>query len=186
MKLTLFNQPNEAERYCLYCGTKFKATNAWHKYCHSNCKDKQFRRRRGLVTEVGRYCKQCGIKFIPPTPSAQHCTNECSVKSARQSRSKFFKNNPGVTKKYHANAVEKHGKDGNLKRLMKRYPDLSKSCESCGESRVLDIAHKPEFKRNGEWRKVSNTTPEKIWILCPTCHALIDRKGYNPHELGLK
>jgi heterodisulfide reductase subunit B len=51
---------------------------------------------------------------------------------------------------------------------------------------VLDIAHKPKYKRKGAWRNVKNTTPEKIWILCPTCHALIDRKGYDPQQLGLK
>lgn len=130
MVLTLFNQPNESERFCLFCGKKFKATRAWHKYCHSNCRDKQLRRRRGLVTEVGRYCKQCGVKFIPANSSTQHCSEICSVKSARQSRSRFFKNSPSASKVYRQNSATKHGKDGNLKRLMNRYPDLPKACES--------------------------------------------------------
>jgi hypothetical protein len=27
---------------------------------------------------------------------------------------------------------------------------------------------------------------DKIWILCPTCHALLDRKHYTPEQLNLK
>jgi len=26
---------------------------------------------------------------------------------------------------------------------------------------------------------------QKVWILCPTCHALLDRKGHTPKQLGL-
>lgn len=183
--LTLFDQPTEADRHCVFCGKKFKATRAWHTYCHRNCSEKRRRKQLGLVRDIGRYCKQCGVHFIPATSHAQHCSGECQTKSARQSRSRFFKKNPGIHKKYSETRTSKHGKDGNLFRMQRRYPDLPTACQSCGEARVLDIAHKPEFARNGQWRLVSNTTPEKIWILCPTCHALIDRKGYDPKELGL-
>jgi hypothetical protein len=27
--------------------------------------------------------------------------------------------------------------------------------------------------------------PEKVWVLCPTCHRLLDRMNYSPSELGL-
>jgi 5-methylcytosine-specific restriction endonuclease McrA len=63
--------------------------------------------------------------------------------------------------------------------------DAPKQCQSCGEDRVLDIAHKPDHKRNGSWRSKKNTSMEKVWILCPTCHALIDRNNYDPFSLGL-
>ena len=177
---------NEVKRYCIFCGIDFIATRAWHKFCSHKCQEAKRRKDAGLIKDIGRYCKQCGIHFIPTTSQQQHCSSECSAKSARQSRSKFFKNNPGISKIYYERSRTKNGKDGNLKRLYKRYPDLPKQCESCGDNRVLDIAHKPNHKRNGEWRSVKNTTPEKIWILCPTCHALIDRMNYDPKELGLK
>jgi predicted nucleic acid-binding Zn ribbon protein len=172
--------------HCLICGNPFKATRAWHKYCHRNCKEKDFRKRNGLEASKEKHCKQCGIKFTVIKPGEQHCSSECGTKSARQSRSKFFKKNPGIEKKYYQKTINKIGHRGNLDRFYVRHPDAPKACESCGENRVLDIAHKPEYKRNGQWRSVANTTIEKVWILCPTCHALIDRKGYDPKQLGLK
>jgi len=75
---------------------------------------------------------------------------------------------------------------GNLKRFRNRYPDIEIKCQVCGESRVVDIAHRPGYERNGAWRSIENTTPDKVWILCPTCHALLDRMNYTPEELGLR
>lgn len=180
------NMINQAIRYCLFCGNQFEATRARHKYCHRNCNEKERRKEKGLVKYIGRFCKQCGVHFIPEKSGGQHCSVECSKKSARQSRSKFFKKNPGIEKKYYQKTINKTGHRGNLDRYYLRHHNAPKACESCGETRVLDIAHKPEHKRNGQWRSVSNTCPEKVWILCPTCHALIDRKGYDPKQLGLK
>jgi len=89
-------------------------------------------------------------------------------------------------KAYRQNWQAKVGTDSNMLRFRLRFPDAPTSCQSCGETRVLDIAHKPEFRRNGHWRSKENTTwPDKVWILCPTCHALLDRKGYEPSSLGL-
>jgi heterodisulfide reductase subunit B len=87
---------------------------------------------------------------------------------------------------YRKKSREKIGPDGNLKRFRLRHPEIPIHCQACGESRVVDIAHKPEWKRNGAWRSAKNSTPEKVWLLCPTCHALIDRMNYDPSELGLR
>jgi hypothetical protein len=177
-------------KHCISCGASFQATNAWHKYCSDNCKQKHGRISRGIYKLIdGRFCKQCGTRFYPLGTGGNnkhHCSAECSSKSARESRSKFYEKNPHKKDIYYKKSREKNGVDGNMKRFLKRFPDAPQSCESCGDSRVLDIAHKPEYKRNGEWRSVANTTIEKVWILCPTCHALLDRKGYTPEELGLK
>lgn len=70
-------------------------------------------------------------------------------------------------------------------RLRRKYPDLPTSCEACGEDRILEVAHKPGFERKGAWRVMSNTQRHMIWILCPTCHKLIDRGICVPRELGL-
>jgi len=115
----------------------------------------------------------------------QHCSDDCAKKSARESRSKFYERNPQKSFEYYARTKQKHGTDANMKRFLARFPNAPRICQSCGESRVLDIAHKPQFRRNGSWRSSKNTTLDKIWILCPTCHALLDRKGYNPADLGL-
>lgn len=136
-----------------------------------------------------RNCRQCGKAFAVvkqrDDANRQHCSNECSVKSARASRAKFFNGKPKLRAMYYRRSREKLGPDGNLRRFYARFTDAPRACQSCGETRVLDVAHKPGHERNGAWRNVANTTIDKVWILCPTCHALIDRMGYDPTELGL-
>lgn len=136
-----------------------------------------------------RSCRICGTQFFVIRQRAdanrQHCSHECSVQSARASRRRFYKRKPEKYGEYHRKSREKVGPDGNLKRFYSRYPDAPKACQACGETRVLDVAHKPGHERNGAWRNKTNTTIEKVWILCPTCHALLDRMGYPPSDLGL-
>lgn len=181
-----------ARKYCIECGNGFLATNAWHKYCSKKCKTANQRKRKGIILSAGRFCKQCGKQFYPDLATGhnqQHCSQECSSKSARESRSKFWDKFGDKKKKqmqlYYDKSKAKCGTDSNLKRFYNRYPDAPKACQSCGESRVLDIAHKPRHKRNGAWGSKHNTAIERVWILCPTCHALLDRKGYEPSQLNL-
>lgn len=173
-------------KHCICCGNTFESQTPWHRYCSSSC---QQRKRREIQGEQRRhrYCRQCGVFFIQPYGNGrkEHCSSECARKSARESRSMFFKRNPEKEKAYREKTKSKRIPGGNFDRYKSRYPDCPKACQSCGESRVLDIAHKPEYSRNGAWRSKANTTPDKVWILCPTCHALIDRMGYEPESLGL-
>lgn len=182
----------ETIKFCVFCGTQFQSTNAWHKYCSDKCRDTYNNNRKERTLLVGRFCRQCGVQFFPDLKDGknkQHCSSDCSKKSARESRSKFWERLGDKKKEkmseYHVKNRDKVGPDGNLKRFFARHPEAPKACQSCGETRVLDIAHKPGHKRNGEWRSVKNTTLEKVWILCPTCHALLDRMNYDPAELGL-
>jgi hypothetical protein len=137
-----------------------------------------------------RNCRVCEKPFQVSRQridaNRQHCSHECAVTSARAARRKFYQEKPHKVVEYHRRSRERRGPDGNLPRFYARYPDAPRACQSCGEKRVLDIAHKPGHERNGAWRSVSNTTIEKVWILCPTCHALLDRMGYAPNELGLE
>jgi hypothetical protein len=94
--------------------------------------------------------------------------------------------NPEKEPIYRKKTKAKQLPDSNLLRFRRHNPDAPKACESCGENRVLDIAHKPGHERNGAWRNSENCKwPEKVWVLCPTCHALLDRMNYAPEELGL-
>ena len=176
-------------KFCILCGHVFEAKTPWAKYCSLLCKGKNYANTKSRKLDAGRYCRQCGQKFFPSYETGanqQHCSVECSRKSARESRSKFYQKNPQKYLLYYRKTKNKIGPDGNLKRFRRRYPTVPMVCQSCGETRVVDIAHKPQFRRNGSWRSVKNTTPDKIWILCPTCHALMDRMHYSPNELGLK
>lgn len=183
---------HDRTRHCVTCGNAYEAKTSFQKYCSRQCETRAYRLRKFEEKgEVGKYCKQCGTYFVLSLERGNcrlHCSDECARKSAMQSRTKFWKNisdKPAKMKQYHETYRQKVGPDGNLKRLFSRYPDLPHSCQSCGESRVVDIAHKPGYKRNGAWRSLDNCTPDKIWILCPTCHMLIDRMHYDPSELGL-
>jgi len=178
---------NNKTKHCIYCGDEFEAVTAWHKACSRSCQNKA---RRRSAPKKPRYCKQCGVSFDYDITqhNRQHCSAECAQKSARESRSAFWKKqkDPNAKRKaYDKRTREKIGADGNLKRFRKRYPDAPTKCQACGEGRVLDIAHKPEFERKGAWRSKANTERHKVWILCPTCHALLDRMNYKPSEIGL-
>jgi hypothetical protein len=178
-------------KFCTICATPYEARNAWHRYCSRKCRTENDRNQAGRKIDSGRFCKQCGSKFFPAYMTGnnkQHCSSECAVKSARESRSKFWGKQPDAKKKmaeYYQRSRERIGPDGNLKRFYSRHPDAPHACQSCGETRVLDVAHRPGFERNGAWRSKDNTTLEKVWVLCPTCHALLDRMHYPPEELGL-
>ena len=180
----------QRKKHCVKCGVLFEATNSWHIFCSQPCKtSRRWETIRNSKPINMRHCRQCGTQIDIVNRSdanRNHCSDSCAIKSARESRSRFFKKNPKKSKEYHAKSKEKLGPDGNLKRFYSRHPGAPRECQSCGERRVLDVAHRPEHSRNGAWRSVKNTTLEKVWILCPTCHALLDRMHYAPADLGLK
>src|SRR4030042_995683 len=180
--------------FCQYCGKEFLSDHLISQaYCSRSCEGKRYRESHGLhKLKDGRFCKQCGTHFFPKGQgenNKQHCSLKCAAISARESRTKFWKrqaNPKKLIKQYRLRYREKVGPDGNLKRFYRNNPSAPKACQSCGEKRVLDIAHKPHAARNGAWRSRANTKwPENVWILCPTCHALLDRMNYSPQDLGL-
>lgn len=174
--------------FCKNCGNNFTQKRNWQLYCSDSCKT-IFNNSLKKVDENSekrkRHCKRCGSEFYfsnDTRGNKQHCSDKCSLESARISRNNYSKTEKGSIKK-----TENQRKNAltHNERLRKRFPELPNYCQSCGEDRVLDVAHKPGHERNGAWRSLSNCTPEKIWILCPTCHALLDRKKYEPKDLGL-
>jgi hypothetical protein len=179
--------------FCKFCGKEFQSTHLRSQaYCSRSCEGKKHRERHGLhKLKDGRFCKQCGTHFFPTGQenNKQHCSLECAAKSARESRTRFWKKQRDpktLMATYHARTRQKLGPDGNLKRLFRNNPNAPHACQSCGDRRVLDVAHKPHCSRNGAHRMTSNTRwPEQVWVLCPTCHALLDRMNYSPKDLGL-
>jgi hypothetical protein len=187
-------------KHCVECGIQFEAKTAKARYCSATCSNREGLRLKGhsFVWDKDRHCRQCGKTFrVERKPGATnrgnnrwYCSPDCALQGARESRSRFWKRqaDPKATRRvYDDRRRDRVGPDGNLKRFYARFPNAPRKCESCGEHRVVDIAHKPGHKRNGAWRSVENVQwPQKVWILCPTCHALLDRMHYNPEELGLR
>ena len=180
------------EKFCINCGNKFIATRASHKTCSRECQTRAYNKSIGIGLPRQRFCRICGTLFAisglgKAGNNRWYCSDTCRKEAARQARCKFYEKNPTKYATYHLRAREKSGPDGNLKRFYRRFPDAPRVCESCGERRVLDVAHKPGYARSGAWRSLANTEwPEKVWILCPTCHALLDRMHYAPADLGLE
>lgn len=179
-----------AEKFCTMCGSKYRQTESFSWLC-DRCFGKKF------APGAKRFCRICGKKFRVSREKGfnqRNCSEKCAIQSSREARKRFFARNPTRERTYRGKATVKAKSigDGAIIRFAKRFPETPLVCAAiengcpCGEKRVLDISHKPKFKRNGAWRTKSNSTPDKVWILCPTHHALLDRIGVMPASIGLK
>jgi len=175
------------EKHCSACGVLFEPVSCWDWKCRS-CVDTKDRRGEK------RFCRQCGDVFLLSKPQGynkRHCSESCARTGAKESRCKFYATRPLRDKVYRERAKIRRPQDGQLIRFWRRYPNAPHHCQGCPDGkpckewRVLDLCHRPEFKRNGAWHTKANSTPEKVWILCPRCHGLLDRFGMSPDELGL-
>lgn len=162
------------KRKALFCSQKCGAAYRWS-------------HRPNPVTS--HVCRNC-LKVFPIRPDQNQkwtCSDECRRARVAQVTREWHTRNPNREPIYRMRTKAKQLPDSNLIRFRRHNPCAPKSCESCGEHRVLDVAHKPGHERNGSWRNAKNCKwPKMVWVLCPTCHALIDRMRYSPSELGLK
>jgi hypothetical protein len=177
------------EPVCVNCGIELPGSHAHRKYCSRRCKGQYYKKNPSPSHENGHKCRICGKHFN--ISSGQYnkwlCSPECRRTSVAKSTREFYLREPEKESLYRARTKAKVLPEGNLTRFRRNNPNAPMECESCGERRVLDVAHKPNHARNGEWRNSQNCKwPEMVWVLCPTCHALIDRMHYPPEELGLK
>lgn len=176
-----------AARACAHC-SKPLAGPARKKWCSENCAAAA-RYRAALKRPAPRECRTCGTAFSPlgrAGANRQHCSLECSRQSATASRRAFHATNPKYSRRYYDRPRKTPRPQlRTLERLWRKYPELPHACEGCGESRVLDVAHRPQHARQGAWRTMEVMEPHMIWVLCPTCHALLDRAGYSAAALGI-
>lgn len=175
---------------CIECGVELPASSPYHrKYCSAKCKARWNKKHQHEEKVTEHVCRVCGKVF--PISSLQHNKWLCSPKCIRASNAKsvreFHIRRPEMESIYRARTKEKVLPEGNLVRFYINNPSAPRTCESCGEKRVVEIAHRPGHERLGERRKKENQKwPDKVWVLCPTCHRLLDRMNYSPEELGLK
>lgn len=175
------------EHVCVVCKADLTGCYPSKKYCSRRCKATYFRR-NPPASPKEHACRICGVIF--PITVGEHnkwlCSDDCRKASVAKCVREFHSRQPHQSFLYRQRTKAKQLPDSNLIRFRRTNPDAPHACESCGDIRVLDIAHKPGHERNGAWRNAKNCVwPEKVWVLCPTCHALIDRMRYPPEELGL-
>ena len=175
-------------KQCKGCGEVHEFLRKDGEFCSQKCGAKwRWANRPNPVTE--HICRTCG-KTFPIRPDQNQkwtCSDECRRARVSKIVREWHIRNPDRQSIYRQRTKDKQLPESNLVRFRRSNPDAPMSCESCGEIRVLDVAHKPGYERNGQWRNSKNCKwPEMVWVLCPTCHALIDRMRYSPQELGLK
>lgn len=174
---------------CVECGAEMPGSHIHRMYCSRRCKGR-WRKKHGPKVPVAEHpCRMCGGIF--PIGSGQGnkwlCSPECRRASNAKSVREFYQRRPQQEAIYRARTKAKKLPEGNLVRFYRSNGNAPRACESCGETRVLDVAHKPDHPRIGEWRSSRNCRwPQMVWVLCPTCHALLDRMHYAPAELGLQ
>lgn len=173
---------------CVECGIELPGSHIHRRYCSPRCKAR-WRKKHGPPKGVHSHkCRICGTSFR--IGAGQHNKWLCSAKCRRASQAlsirTFHERRPQQEAIYRARTKAKRLPDSNLVRFYRTNRTAPKACECCGEQRVLDVAHKPNAKRLGAWRSSANCKwPSMVWVLCPTCHALIDRMHYPPEDLGL-
>ncbi len=173
---------------CRQCGVAMSPGHLSRRYCSDACK-KAYATANGIRAAAGGICRQCG-KWFPKGPGQNAraiCSPECRRARNAESVRTFHERRPAQEAIYRKRTRQKHGPDSNLKRFYRWNPSAPRACESCGEARVLEVAHKPSCPRLGERRAAKNYIwPALVWVLCPTCHRLLDRMNYSTSELGLK
>lgn len=174
---------------CIECGTDLPWSRAHRLYCSGRCKAR-WRKIHGPIGKVSAHeCRVCGVTFqiVGGQGNKWLCSDQCRRASNARSVRNFHVRRPQQEAVYRARAKDKKLPDSNLVRFYRTNKCAPRACESCGETRVLDVAHKPTHPRLGAWRSSVNCKwPEMVWVLCPTCHALLDRMNYSPRELGLE
>lgn len=173
---------------CVECQTEMPGVHSHKKYCSALCKRKWQTKNPSPPAAAGHNCRACGVLF-PIGPGQNNkwlCSDKCRRVSNAASVRDFHVRRPKMEALYRTRTREKMPPDSQNRRFYSQNPAAPKCCESCGEARVTEIAHRPGFERIGQRRAVANSLwPQMVWVLCPTCHRLLDRMNYLPADLGL-
>lgn len=173
---------------CVECGIEMPGSRPDRKYCSIRCKARWWKTNAHMEPVTSHVCRECGTAF--PISRVQHnkwlCSRACIRAANARSTREFHARRPSQMAAYRARTKAKLPPDSQNRRFYRLNPDAPRACESCGETRVTEIAHRPGHERHGERRTAKNMVwPEKVWVLCPTCHRLLDRMHYPPNDLGL-
>lgn len=180
-------------RACDQCGKIYVPFRSRSRFCTELC-GAMWHYQQDNTVQRERKCKECGSRFVyDGSNRLNYCSDECARIVAgrrRQENTKrsaqWRKDNPDTTDTYRETQKQRNPeqvKGGLTQRFFAKYPHIPYRCQACGESRIVELAHKTP--RRGAWRTLKNTTEKDVWILCPTCHRCLDMKIQTQQELGL-
>lgn len=182
------------QKPCKNCDALYTYYRSRSQFCSEICGAQWLYKVRNKVIRE-RKCDICQTEFsYKRGERLRFCSDKCATISAKEARlnnarflAQWRKENPDAIKVYNDRRKETHPKEvksGMPQRFFKKYPHIKPICQSCGESRIVELAHK--IPRNGAWRTLRNTTENDVWILCPTCHRLLDFGICSKQELGIE
>lgn len=174
---------------CVVCDTEMHDVRSHRRFCSPRCKGRWWRKNPHAEPVKEHTCRQCQTVF--PISRGQNnkwlCSDACRKSANAESVRNFHKRRPLMEAIYRKRTHEKMPTDSQNVRFYRLNPTAPRACEGCGEDRVTEIAHRLGHERLGQRRTSANLVwPEKVWVLCPTCHRLLDRMKYSPEDLGLK
>ncbi len=175
---------------CRNCEMPLPPSRSHRIWCSGKCKARYRKLHGGKTDDLlgGHHCRECDNWFAiePGQGNKWLCSEDCrKTRNARSAR-EFHLRRPQAEAIYRARSKTRGSPDGRMVRFHRWHPEAPRACESCGDNRVLDVAHKPAHQRFGARQSKENCSwPQKVWVLCPTCHALLDRMNFTPQELGL-
>lgn len=181
----------DKEIICQCCGLSFFSERRTRRWC-DDCLSLRLKDRHQFIIE--RPCQWCKSSMIIQrgkrnTSNKRYCSIDCKRAAALESRIQSRLRDklgqpklPGGRPRLYTKAVATKLRNGSLQvRFFIRYPERHALCQSCGEKRVVELAHKQP--RRSAWRTMP--TSEEVWILCPTCHRCLDLGIQTREELGL-
>lgn len=125
---------------CRRCKTVMVGENLAKRFCSIRCKSawrKGHGPRKGTVTEHA--CRECGVSFAigPGQHNKWICSDSCRKSRNARAVREFHARRPQMEAVYRLRRNEKRLPDSNQIRFYRINPGAPRSCESCGESRVL-------------------------------------------------
>lgn len=174
---------------CVSCGEAMPGSRHLRKYCSGKCRSRWRKAHPQPPASHGHKCRICGTHITLGRGQYNKwiCSAECQRASNAKSVREFYIRRPQIEATYRARTKEKMPPDSQSRRFYALNPCAPRACQACGEDRVVEVAHRPGHERFGQRRSAENMQwPAKVWVLCPTCHRLLDRMRYTPAELGLE
>lgn len=177
---------------CGRCGTEVQAQRATRKWCD----DCAYRPWKDATPERAVTCRWCTTEFTVPRGDTalrgrRYCSPEHALLAARKSRVDSARRRANGEKRRAGGRPRvltdqeraQRKREGITARFFRTFPERPRVCEACGESRVVELAHK--VARAGAWRTFANTGSDDVWVLCPTCHRVLDGGIQTAQELGI-
>src|SRR3990167_5040842 len=134
---------------CVECRIEMQSGHAHKKYCSGRCKARYRKKHGGGKMSDGHDCRICKKWFALKQGQANKwlCSDKCRRAANAKSVREFHNRRPLMEAIYRARTKDRFPPDSANRRFYQLNPKAPRACESCGESRVTEVAHRPGHER---------------------------------------